>query len=238
MTAVTGPARLRLALVLLAIASGATDAFAFLLLGGIFTANMTGNLVLLGLYPRSAWLTTAGGAVTAIVFFAGAVYAGFRTTRARTPSTGDGRRPLRAIALVGVVLQLAVAVAWPTVQGGTSLLVDCAFIATSAAALGLQTVLAKRISGAAGLTTTFVTGTLTSLMQELAERSSGSRTLQALIVASLAGGAVVGAATVTLAPAWAPTPALVLSAVAVVLLFAHRARAVPAGAEPGAPRPA
>ncbi|PPG06502.1 hypothetical protein C5C59_04970 [Rathayibacter sp. AY1F4] len=104
MTAVAGPARLRLALVLLAIASGATDAFAFLLLGGIFTANMTGNLVLLGLYPRSAWLTTAAGAVTAIVFFAGAVYAGFRATRARTSPTVAGRRPLRAIALVGVVL--------------------------------------------------------------------------------------------------------------------------------------
>lgn len=39
-------------LLFLSFGAGATDAFAFLALGGIFTANMTGNLVLVGLVGR------------------------------------------------------------------------------------------------------------------------------------------------------------------------------------------
>ena len=51
---------------MLSFGAGATDAFAFLALGGIFTANMTGNLVLVGLVGRDDYLASLVGAAIAI----------------------------------------------------------------------------------------------------------------------------------------------------------------------------
>src|SRR6476620_4788078 len=75
------PPRVFAALVLLTFGSGVTDPFAFLGLGGTFTANMTGNLVLVGLvgrpdYPRAALL--AGVAIAA---FALSLLVSFRVFR-------------------------------------------------------------------------------------------------------------------------------------------------------------
>ena len=58
------------ALVLLSFSAGAADAFAFLALGGIFTANMTGNLILTGMFTRPEFGATLVGAIVAIVAFA------------------------------------------------------------------------------------------------------------------------------------------------------------------------
>ncbi|MDD1451425.1 DUF1275 family protein [Sphingomonas sp. H160509] len=44
--------RSRVALPLLAFGAGAADAFAFSMLGGIFTANMTGNAVLEAMFEQ------------------------------------------------------------------------------------------------------------------------------------------------------------------------------------------
>lgn len=180
---------MHVALVLLTLASGAADAFAFLVLGGIFTANMTGNLVLAGMFTRPGWPTTLAGALTAIVVFAALVFGAFRVSPA--PSAGTPY-PVRSVG------------------------------ALAAAALGVQTVLAKRLSGASGLTTTFVTGTLTSLMEGLAEARRGSRVLQLAVVLALVVGAVAGTALARAVPPAAPLLPLLLVATATAVLLVAR----------------
>ncbi|RKR76341.1 uncharacterized membrane protein YoaK (UPF0700 family) [Frondihabitans australicus] len=220
----TPRARVHLALVLLALASGATDAFAFLLLGGIFTANMTGNLVLAGLFSRPDWLSTLAGAVTAVVCFAGSSFVGFWVIRP-TANADSSLATLRllGVAVVAAGLQLVIVAEWLVWEGHTTLPLQCAFIGCSAAALGLQTVLAKKISGAAGLTTTFVTGTLTSVMEELADRKRGSKAIQVVIVLSLSAGAFAGTALSSSVPVIAPVLPFVLVAAAVILVVSSRA---------------
>ncbi len=66
---------------MLSFAAGAADAFAFLLLGGIFTANMTGNLILAGLPTRPGYMSVLVGAAVAVTAFSVALYGGFRLQR-------------------------------------------------------------------------------------------------------------------------------------------------------------
>jgi uncharacterized membrane protein YoaK (UPF0700 family) len=98
--------RLRaIALVLLTLGSGATDAIAFLGLGGTFTANMTGNLVLIGLVGREDYAGTAVRATVACVAFAarciwasgshGFFFCCESSSRCRPPSWSCGGLPKR-----------------------------------------------------------------------------------------------------------------------------------------------
>ncbi len=211
------------ALVLLAVASGAADAFAFLQLGGIFTANMTGNLVLAGMFTRPDWPVTLAGAATAVVVFAAATWWGFRASPPPRTGIRYPRRSIGVLAATAIAAQSALVGVWAAVwgvHGGTvDLAWSCLLVALSAAALGVQTVLAKRLSGASGLTTTFVTGTLTSLMEGIAEHRQGSRLVQAAVVVALVAGAVAGTALAHAAPPVAPLLPLVLVAVATVVLL-------------------
>jgi uncharacterized membrane protein YoaK (UPF0700 family) len=209
---------LHVALVLLAVATGAADAFAFLLLGGIFTANMTGNLVLAGMFTRPGWSTTLVGALTAIVAFAAAAAVAFRVTPRPRAGTVYAPRAVVTLAVPIVVLQLGFALAWLLTGGDVPPTGSCTLIAVSAAALGAQTVLAKRVSGAAGLTTTFVTGTLTAIVEALADGQRGSLGLQWAVVAAVTVGALIGTAVVAVLPLAAPFVPLALVGTATLLL--------------------
>src|SRR5664279_1403694 len=70
-----------LSLLVLTMGSGATDALAFLGLGGVFTANMTGNLVLVGLVGRTDYPGAAFRAVVACIGFGAAVRVSVMITR-------------------------------------------------------------------------------------------------------------------------------------------------------------
>ncbi|MDO9395912.1 MAG: DUF1275 family protein, partial [Herbiconiux sp.] len=211
--------RLHLTLVLLSFAAGAADAFAFLALNGTFTANMTGNLVLAALFSRPNFGTTLVCALVAIVAFAAVLYGAFRMSRT-VPSTIEGHRRLSRLLLVpSVVAQVVVALLWITVAGlgKGPLVATCAVIAASAGALALQTVAAKKASDIDGVTTTYVTGTLTSTMQALAERNGRGQGVRVLSILALPAGALAGTALYQAAPAAGPLLALGVTAVATVL---------------------
>jgi uncharacterized membrane protein YoaK (UPF0700 family) len=189
----------------LAVVSGATDAIGFLGLGGVFTSVMTGNMVLLGLGAGTGdWslVTHAGLAIAAFVF--GCVV-GVRT--AGTSTTGDPVWPAavtRALAIELAVLVLF-AIGWEAAGGHPRLeSLQLALLALNAVALGIQSSATQRF-GVSGLSTTYLTGTLTSVVIRLT--SSGSlraaahslRILTALIV-----GAVVGGVLTVEAPRCAP----------------------------------
>lgn len=202
------------AVLLFSLASGATDAFAFLTFGGVFTANMTGNLILVGMFSRPAEaVALAGLAIISFVLF---TYLGFKLTRT---TERIGRNSVPSVLVVAVVLQAAVAGLWIVGFVPPSPATSLAFVLVglSAAACALQTVGAKRLTFAKGTTTTYMTGTMTSLLEDVAYRRKvvgwagrfGS-------VCCLVVGAIVGTATMLFAPQFGPVPPLVAGALALL----------------------
>ena len=183
------------AIIALSFAAGATDAFAFLALGGIFTANMTGNLILIGLFQRPSYLTTLLGALVAIVLFIVALVIGFATTK--PTGAAMAYRRVFGLLLVTGVIQLLVALAWLALPTRGDFWMQCIFIAFSASAMAFQTVIAKRLFAATGLSTTYVTGSITSLVEDLVAGKSGVvQVIRTGSVLALVAGAFSGAAVI------------------------------------------
>jgi uncharacterized membrane protein YoaK (UPF0700 family) len=197
-------------LLLLTLLSGVIDAVSLLGLGQTFVANMTGNLVLVGLTLAGAPVSSPAGPLTAL----GGFVVGALLVRAVAPHHVNHR------ALVGICALLEAAlfvVAVPTWSYGGDQEPVLLPIALCAVALGMQNAAVRRL-GVAGLTTTVMTSTLTGLFAGRAEeRTSSSNSRQALSVLTLVGGAALGAAAVRLTgPRW--TLAMV-AALAVVVAF-------------------
>jgi uncharacterized membrane protein YoaK (UPF0700 family) len=178
-------------LYVLAITAGYIDAVSFFG-SGVFTTNMTGNMIRLGGAIASLWFAhvheTIGiqAPLLAIVAFAmGATVAAF-ALRGR-PHDTRVRRPL--LIGIGVVL-IVCAFLWPVVPLGS--LIDVLSVT-----MGVQSVVALRI-GMKGVSTTYVTGTMISAVMLLAEPEErtdervGVR--DAFVWAVYLSGAIAGAA--------------------------------------------
>ena len=203
---------------LMSYAAGAGDAFAFSQLGGLFTANMTGSLVLAGLTSRPAYGDVLAGAATALAAFVAAVYLASLATTG--PATG--RRGIRAVlwAVAGLNLVMVAAVsAAPHPKFGLRLVL----LAVSAAAMGAQTAAAKRYQRASGVTTTFVTGTLTSLAQDAADGSTAYAPIRILVVVMLVLGALTDSGAMVVDVRLGPAVAAVATAAA-ALVFPSEVR--------------
>ncbi|MCR2809916.1 MULTISPECIES: DUF1275 domain-containing protein [unclassified Microbacterium] len=211
--------RVHAVLVLLSFSAGAADAFAFLALGGIFTANMTGNLVLIGMFSRPEFAQTLVTALIAIVSFVGVLYAAFRLTVPTGALPVTQRHTLRRLVLPSLVLQTLVVAIWAALRGDVGMVERCIVISLSAAALALQTVAAKKLSDIEGVTTTYVTGTLTTTMHDLAVRSAHGQGLRVLSVVALPVGAVSATAALLLAAELCPVVAWLPAVAAAILLL-------------------
>lgn len=199
--------------ILLAVAAGAVDAISFFGLGGAFAANMTGNVVLLG---------AAAGGFTHALLRCGAALLGYLAgayAAARWVRNGpDGLWPawMTRGLLVVALAECCVLGGWLGVGGRPGLAGQVAMLAVFALAMGTQGALAHRL-GLGGVTTTYVTGTLTGFVGELATDSgSGRNRVQRLgMVLALAVGAALAALLVfraRQAAAFLP-PALTIAAV-------------------------
>lgn len=205
------------ALILLSFSAGAADAFAFLAVGGIFTANMTGNLILIGMFSRPEFGLTLLAATVAIVSFGGVVYGAFRLTSAPTSAGATAPAALRRLILPSLALQTMVVIIW-AVAPGSGTVERCTVIALSAAALALQTVAAKKVSDIDGLTTTYVTGTITATMQHLAEHKDEGQRVRMLSILALPVGAVCATAVFVFAEDLGPVVAWVAAGLAALML--------------------
>jgi len=200
--------------VVLAFAAGATDAFAFLQLLGVFTANMTGNLVLAGLTERSGYSTSIGGILVALVVFAGVLYLAFRAA-----PNGDRRDALIGILAAATLAQVLVLIIWASSPATKTMPMIMISIGLSASAMACQTVVAKRLDGESGVTTTYVTGTLTSIMADAADRRPQDVRTRVGVLVALVLGALSGSLLIGVSPSLgAALP--VVPAVAGLLLFA------------------
>ena len=159
---------LLLALSLLTLVTGLVDAACYLGLGRVFTANMTGNVVLLAFGAAGAQgLPVLAPTVSLVVFLVGAA-AGGRLARRLVGPVGDEvpapvRRRWVTITLLGelglVAVAGVVALGLP-VDGGAAR--RYVVIGLLAAGLGLQNATVRRLA-VPGLTTTVLTLTLTGL---------------------------------------------------------------------------
>ena len=160
---------LLLALSLLTLVTGLVDAACYLGLGRVFTANMTGNVVLLGFGAAKAQgLPVLAPTVSLVVFLAGAAAGGRLATGMVGPAGTQAAAPVRrrwvTVALqaeLGLVAGAGVvAVGLPVGGGGARRYV---VIGLLAAGLGLQNATVRRLA-VPDVTTTVLTMTLTGLV--------------------------------------------------------------------------
>jgi uncharacterized membrane protein YoaK (UPF0700 family) len=209
-------------LVCLTFGSGAVDAISFLGLGRVFTGNMTGNLVLLGLAAGQA----AGSEVVRSAVSLGAFSVGVLLA-SRLVVLISGRAPgarasrvwpvgVSVVLVLVVLLQAGFLGGWLSCSGHPGLVFEAVLVGLSALAMGLQSDAVAAL-GVAGVTTTYVTGTMTGLLRGLALRTHDvtNRVRRAAVLAGLLAGASVSG--VLLAEARVVAPVLPLAITVTVL---------------------
>ncbi|TDK26705.1 DUF1275 domain-containing protein [Arthrobacter crusticola] len=185
--------RLHLVLMLvLTFSTGVIDAVGYLGLDRVFTGNMTGNVVLLGMaFAGGSDLPVLRPALALVFFMVGAAIAG-RLLR-RAPEGWSGRTTTALAAVAGVMVALAVFTALVDVAEDETL----GSITTSALGLvmGIQAATAKRLK-VAEITTVVVTSTITGLASD--SRIAGGKSpfwvRRAAAITLILAGAVAGAA--------------------------------------------
>ncbi|MBX7551400.1 DUF1275 domain-containing protein [Streptomyces sp. tea 10] len=182
--------RLVLVLLMLTVVSGLIDAVSYLGLGRVFTANMTGNVVVLGFAAAGApGFSVPHTAASLGCFLLGAVTGGRLAARVG----GGSRRRWTQLTLVAeaalVGVSAAVAFGWPHATGTVY-----ALIALTGYAMGLRNATVRKL-GVADLTTTVLTMTLTGLASEsrLGDATGHRSPRRTASVIAMLAGAFLGA---------------------------------------------
>jgi uncharacterized membrane protein YoaK (UPF0700 family) len=199
----------------LTLATGAVDAVSYFSFDHVFTANMSGNIALLGIGVVNGPATIAGNACALAGFACGALSAA-RLFPAAARSVRERASCLLAVEL-GLLISVAVALAAFDVRA-TAWQRDAA-CAVVAAAMGIQTGIG-RLLAVADVNTTVATMTLHDLVaaSRIAGGNSPRWRRRAAVVATLFAGAAVGVALDRLNRAGGLTFTCATVAVAVVMI--------------------
>jgi uncharacterized membrane protein YoaK (UPF0700 family) len=151
-------------LLLLTFAAGSVDAISYLELGHVFTANMTGNIVLLGLALAQGEMLAALRSIVTLIGFAIGVFVGAIIVERESYPAEWPAAVTTALAFETIILAIFAAnfTLFDSLRGGMIYL----RIILSALAMGVQSAAVRRL-GVPGIATTYITGTLTSLMVDL-----------------------------------------------------------------------
>jgi len=202
--------------------TGVVDAVSFLGLGHVFTANMTGNVVLLGFAMGGNDDLSVGRSLAALCAFASGSAVGGRLTskRHRTPA-----RDL-SIAMYAEVLLLSLAAGAALGSGGqASVAMVYLLIALTAVAMGLRNAVVRKLA-VPDLTTTVLTLTVTGLAADsaLAGGTSPRQCRRMLAILTMCGGALAGTMLLRSLGMWGTlfVAALVVGAIAMYLFLRDR----------------
>ncbi|MEU0965134.1 YoaK family protein [Streptomyces sp. NPDC005917] len=183
--------RMVIVLLSLTLVSGLIDAASYLGLGHVFTANMTGNVVVLGFAAAGApGFSVPHSATSLAAYLLGATLGGRVAARF---GTGSRRRWMRVTLAAEAVLLAVSAVLAFARPGGTA--TTYTLIALTAFAMGLRNANVRKL-GVPDLTaTTVLTTTLTGLVSEsrLGDATNPRSPRRAAAVLALIAGAVLGA---------------------------------------------
>ncbi|TDC55752.1 DUF1275 domain-containing protein [Actinomadura sp. KC345] len=176
-------------LIILTAITGLVDAVTYLAFGNVFVANMTGNVIFLGLRLGGSGETSGVLVATTIsgVFFCVGAALGGRTALKRVMHRG-------LLLSVGAAVQacgLGAAALLVTVAGHSPAFERWALIPLLAAAMGWQVAIALRLA-VPGLRTVVVTTAMASLVAERSQ-PKGQIAQRALSVTALMLGAMAGA---------------------------------------------
>ena len=210
----------------LSCASGATDAFSYLALGHVFTANMTGNTVLLGIALSTGDRERLVPAIVSLFSFViGVAVGGCIATDATDeqiwPPSATLSLAIEALILTGVAL------VWLFLRPENAGPLLYSLTASGAFALGMQSATVQRLK-VPGIVTTYISGTWTaaalSMLKMERDRSSPAKeriwkrqaTLQgAVVVLYLLSAVLVGVLVKHRRPIVGMVPSLLVIFVAV-----------------------
>lgn len=207
-------------MIFLTIVTGIVDAVAYLALGHVFVANMTGNVVFLGFAAAGAdGLSVAGSLLALACFLPGGIASGRLAARlSDKPLLQLGATTAVQVVLCAAAIVVA-ALAGDNIGTGSRY----PLIALLALAMGIQNATARRLA-VPDLTTTVLTLTLTGIAADsrLAGGSGAKTPRRVLAVIAMLLGAFIGALLV-LEVTSAAALALVTGILTVVCVAAHRA---------------
>lgn len=206
--------------VVLTLVTGSADATGFLALGGAFSRVMTGNMVLLGLsagHAEAALAITSGSAILSCVV---RVLLGAHIAGAAVPGDPVWPRQVTRSLIAEAVVLLSFLLVWELTLGDRTPGVALALLMIAAAALGIQSSAIQRF-GVSGLSSTYLTETLTTLIGAVAARRPRRHLLpSAQVLTALLVGAAVGALVVDQLP-WL-SPILIVVPLIVVIALSRR----------------
>jgi uncharacterized membrane protein YoaK (UPF0700 family) len=194
------------------VVTGLVDAFSYLILGHVFVANMTGNVVFFGF--TVAGVGTLGGiswsaTLLAVAAFGAGAAGGGRWAARRSPHRGH-------LLAQTVVAQSVLVTAAAIVASGTEVHKTAPrmiLIALLASAMGAQNATVRRLA-VPDLTTTVLTLTVTGLFADSSPAAVRIRRLEGL--AAMAAGAALGGGLLRgigrPAPLWAAAGVLIVCA--------------------------
>ena len=201
-------------LLVLTVATGVIDAVSILALGRVFVANMTGNVVFLGMALAGAPGFSLAASVAALAGFLLGAFAGGGVLRRRGGHRGRLLRDTGAAELVLVATALGL-----TATAPAGAVVTAVVAALLAIAMGLQNTAARRLA-VPDLTTTVLTMTLTGIAADIRNSGSATITRRVLAVLTMFAGALVGTLLVLHAPLeWALALVVLLLGVVVLVTF-------------------
>lgn len=190
-------------IVVLAFTSGFIDAISFLGLA-VFASVMTGNTVLLGLAIGTGNVPLGLGALFALVGYIGGVILGVRIVGQFTIQQKIWPNTVTKAFVIEALVLLMLAIGGLFSGSKPSDLVLYTFVVFASVAMGVQSAAVNAL-GISGISTTYITGTWTSLISSLARpnrqrtsKSKGTSTeilttrLQAMVVVAYIVAAVTG----------------------------------------------
>jgi uncharacterized membrane protein YoaK (UPF0700 family) len=202
----------------LAISSGSTDAISYLVLGKVFTAYMTSNIVFLGLHASGAAELEVFRVLRSLICFSVGLLV-FRLLAGLLDSAGaPGIWPREVIVGLGVTLiaQVAFLVVWLRASGSPSGGVSDILVSLAAFGMGMQSGAVISL-GLRGVVTTAVTGTLAALIASLVPNPAGDWRRLTGVLISVFLGATLGGMLLTRARSYAPVPPIAATALALVI---------------------
>ena len=198
-------------LISMTLVTGLVDAFSYLVLGHVFVANMTGNVVFLGFALAGAPGFSVTASLAAVAAFAlGALLGGKLGSR---HSDHRGRLHSSAAAIQALFLAVSVILA---IMSSSPLAAGYRYglIAVLGISMGIQNAAARKIA-IPDLTTTVLTLTITGIAADskLAGGSGSQAGRRLLAVATMLAGALLGAALILHAQAY---EALIIALVVII----------------------